>query len=384
MRCATLSRCCLGVAAAASAMAAMAGDVAQGVTSGETRWVFLGSSTTDGFTYALLLRQALRDAGRTVPVCINAGIGGDTASGMLARLDRDVLCHTPDCVILQGGGNDVGKGTTVPQYEALVETLVTNLTARGLRVVLQTPSIRGPRRLADETLLAGYAAAVQAVARRHGCAVAEVFSALSVARGAGAELTEADDIHLNLAGCRILAATLLKALGLPEVDVPVALDVQPLPGLVRQWRVRAVTDDRPLEAAAVQALQPAADGAGWFDLRLPQTSLQEHWWREQIRREGYALGIDQVVGKARRYVAVASVDAAGPSTASIAMGAGAGRVWLNGVLVFDPSPGFRGYHVGRDRVAVELRSGTNQLVVETGNEFVVCVTPHPLGVWRMP
>lgn len=46
------------------------------------RIVFIGDSITDGHTYPLLVRQALAEAHKPVPVCINAGISGDTAAGM--------------------------------------------------------------------------------------------------------------------------------------------------------------------------------------------------------------------------------------------------------------------------------------------------------------
>src|SRR6266550_5310454 len=67
------------------------------------RIVFLGDSITDGDTYPQLVRQALAEAGKNVPICINAGIGGDTAAGMLKRLDRDVFSRKPTLVTLSAG-----------------------------------------------------------------------------------------------------------------------------------------------------------------------------------------------------------------------------------------------------------------------------------------
>lgn len=55
------------------------------------RIVALGDSITDGHTYPMLIVQALREAGRPVPIIVNAGAGGDTAEKMLNRLDDDVL-----------------------------------------------------------------------------------------------------------------------------------------------------------------------------------------------------------------------------------------------------------------------------------------------------
>src|SRR3954454_19574145 len=80
------------------------------------RIVFLGDSITDGHTYPLLVRQALAEAGRPVPTAINAGIGGDTAKGVRARLERDVLVHHPDVVTLLVGANDVFKNVTSADY----------------------------------------------------------------------------------------------------------------------------------------------------------------------------------------------------------------------------------------------------------------------------
>src|SRR5438876_5404938 len=82
------------------------------------RIVFLGDSITDGHTYPLLLRQALAEAGKPVPVCINAGVAGDTAKGMRQRLERDVLGHLPTLVSLSVGINDILRGVKSADYEA--------------------------------------------------------------------------------------------------------------------------------------------------------------------------------------------------------------------------------------------------------------------------
>src|SRR6266581_9333099 len=70
------------------------------------RVVFLGDSITDGNTYPLLIRQALQEAGKPAPVCINAGVGGDTAEAMGNRIERDVLVHKPSVAALSAGITD--------------------------------------------------------------------------------------------------------------------------------------------------------------------------------------------------------------------------------------------------------------------------------------
>ncbi|MGI6607350.1 MAG: GDSL-type esterase/lipase family protein [Peptococcia bacterium] len=72
--------------------------------------VALGDSLTYGYpfspqdSWAEVLRLA------TGWKVINAGISGDTLGDMQRRIQRDVLVHKPELVILMGGSNDVYQG----------------------------------------------------------------------------------------------------------------------------------------------------------------------------------------------------------------------------------------------------------------------------------
>ena len=74
--------------------------------------VFLGDSITAARTYGRIVENytLLRFPSRKVHFH-NAGWGGDTASGGLKRLDRDVLPLAPTVVIVAYGVNDIGWGT---------------------------------------------------------------------------------------------------------------------------------------------------------------------------------------------------------------------------------------------------------------------------------
>ncbi len=80
--------------------------------------VALGSSSTEGFgasapdhAYPHRLGALLRARFPGVPLRIlNRGVGGEVATEMLARLDRDVLAEKPDLVIWQLGTNSVLQG----------------------------------------------------------------------------------------------------------------------------------------------------------------------------------------------------------------------------------------------------------------------------------
>jgi lysophospholipase L1-like esterase len=73
--------------------------------------VFLGDSNTAGagFTKVIELYTLLRYPARDVSF-YNAGIGGDTAAGGAARMQRDVFDRAADVVIVTFGINDIGWG----------------------------------------------------------------------------------------------------------------------------------------------------------------------------------------------------------------------------------------------------------------------------------
>ena len=113
----------------------------------ETLIVAIGASSTAGRgvstedAYPAQLEGMLRAKGRAVRVA-NAGINGDTSSGMLSRLDRDV----PDgarVVILQTGTNDAGDDG----HDENIAKVIARLKARAIKIVpLRTSMMRGLRK----------------------------------------------------------------------------------------------------------------------------------------------------------------------------------------------------------------------------------------------
>ena len=88
---------------------------------------------------------------------MNCGISGDTASGMMGRLDKDVYANHPTVVTLSAGMNDVNRNlysqtnapTNAPalqrqaidSYKKNVEKLADSFTTRQLRQIYLTPTI---------------------------------------------------------------------------------------------------------------------------------------------------------------------------------------------------------------------------------------------------
>lgn len=111
--------------------------------------VAFGDSVTHGIlkttnsyetVYWNVLKQKLNAVRDAIPVnVINAGIGGIDAAKSVARLERDVLSHHPDLVIVCFGLNDV-NGTKEAYIEALT-TIFSRVLDSGAQVVFLTPNM---------------------------------------------------------------------------------------------------------------------------------------------------------------------------------------------------------------------------------------------------
>lgn len=116
----------------------MAGPVA--ASAEPVKIVALGTSLTAGYGleqgegFVPKLEEALREKGLEV-VIENAGVSGDTSAGGLARLDWS-LNDDVDGVIVELGSNDALRGFEPAQTRANLEAILTDLTRRGLPVLL--------------------------------------------------------------------------------------------------------------------------------------------------------------------------------------------------------------------------------------------------------
>jgi lysophospholipase L1-like esterase len=96
-----------------------------------------GDSITHG-PYPKLLGQLL-------PIeVINAGIGGNTTRNGLARIQKDVLDHRPDVVVVLFGTNDSrldapAVHVPIPKYEANLTEIIQRCRQINAKVVLGTP-----------------------------------------------------------------------------------------------------------------------------------------------------------------------------------------------------------------------------------------------------
>jgi lysophospholipase L1-like esterase len=352
-----------------SAVCVRAADRAE--PKGPPRIVFLGDSITDGNTYPLWVRRALAEAGKPVPVCINAGVAGDTAAGMRQRLQRDALPHRPTLVTLSAGINDVLREVKPDDYEADVTAIAEALQARKVPLLILTTTILGPKHAEADKRLDDFNAALRRVAQKHGSKVAKVNRLMREARSRGEELLEPDQVHLNEAGYRVMTRAVLDGLGHRDVAVPRERKVELMPGVVRRWQMRPLADKEPaLDETAVAALKP---DSAWKTVTLPQPGPEAHWWLDQERRRGFAVGLDKHVGPGKRFVGVAVREEEKPRPVYLNTGSDLGSIWLNGKRVYR-NEGWTGWHAGKERIPVQLVAGRNTLVIETGPSFFLSVT----------
>lgn len=94
--------------------------------------------------YHRLLAKKINALRPYIPVnMINSGIGATSAKSSLARLERQVLAHSPDMVIVSFGLNDVnGK---LEDYIDSMREIMTRCKEAGAEVILMTPNMLNTR-----------------------------------------------------------------------------------------------------------------------------------------------------------------------------------------------------------------------------------------------
>jgi acyl-CoA thioesterase I len=165
----------------------------------------VGDSLTAGLgvneeeAYPALLERKLREKGYPWRV-INAGISGETSSGVLSRLAW-VLKLRPDIVILETGANDGLRGIDPKVTKRNIDEAVRILQENKVIVVLA--GMRMVSNLGQE-YLAAFASIYPAVAAKRGLLLVPFF--LKGVAGDPA-LNQADGIHPTGEGYRIVTET---------------------------------------------------------------------------------------------------------------------------------------------------------------------------------
>ncbi|MDG2091196.1 MAG: arylesterase [Gammaproteobacteria bacterium] len=166
--------------------------------------LFLGDSLTEGLgleaeqAYPNLINQRLKSEGHNNISIINAGISGSTSASALERMQWYIRSQ-PDLVILSMGANDGLRGLNVENMKANLSATIEFAQSNGVKVAL-TGMLTPPN-----------------MGQEYSSSFAQVFPDLAeefeldfmpflLQDVAGiAELNQADGIHPNIEGSRIVA-----------------------------------------------------------------------------------------------------------------------------------------------------------------------------------
>jgi acyl-CoA thioesterase-1 len=207
------------------------------------RIVAVGSSSTEGAgasgptkTYPAQLDAILeqRFPGAAIEV-INKGIGGETAAGTLARIDRDVLSFHPDLVIWQLGTNDALRNVDAKTFGIQAVEGIRRIREAGADLMLLEPQFL-PKQVGNATYSA-YVDAVRTLGAAHGLSVfrrSDVMKYwLESKQFTPTTMLSADQLHMTDTSYRCLAQLMADAIVLatmPAVQPPANQAIKLLSG----------------------------------------------------------------------------------------------------------------------------------------------------------
>lgn len=334
-------------------------DILDGVKS----ILFYGDSLTDGSSYPDFIVNTLNRAwpGSGFGI-MNAGICGNTAADLVARLQADVLARRPDMVVVMIGANDCLGNRPVRDYRDDLRGIVAALLGAGIKVMLVRPS-----HLADPVMgerLGGYLAAVDEVAAGHGLLAADAHGEFLRGAAAGREMLGPDGVHHGRDGFEGVARAVLDALGLR--GVPVDKAIRPWPGLLTAWEMSGPAPDGECDPRKA---------TGWKQYDADALAAGQEWFNvDFMRRGGWMPHSDAEKEHPVRYGRT-YYDAPSAGLYELRLGGSAPLlIWLNGRKAWE-SQVFHGFHPDADRMPVRMKKGRNEIVA--ASRFLVFVGVGP-------
>ncbi|HKQ08274.1 MAG TPA: arylesterase [Blastocatellia bacterium] len=194
---------CKGGPSKASSPAMPANGVAKVVAFGDSLTAGYGLSPEE--SYPELLQKRLTADGLNYEV-VNAGISGDTSAGGVRRINWTLEGGDVKVIIVELGANDILRGLDIAEMKENLSTIIEHAKKRGAQVLLagmKAPTNSGIDycRWTDEAFID--------LAKEHNVALIPFL----LDRVAGIpSLNQADGIHPNPAGARIVADTVYRYL----------------------------------------------------------------------------------------------------------------------------------------------------------------------------
>lgn len=175
--------------------------------------LFIGTSITAGLglqaeqAYPALV-QIKADSARTPIIAVNAGVSGETSAGALNRIDW-IMRQPADVVVIETGANDALRALPVAEARANIAQLLDRVKAAKPRAKIFLVQFEAPPNLGQQYTTAFH----------------DMYGELAKAKGVtlmpfllngvagNPDLNQADGLHPNIRGERIVATNVWKALG---------------------------------------------------------------------------------------------------------------------------------------------------------------------------
>ncbi len=238
-----------------------------------SRIVFFGDSITAGGMkdegYVTLVEDALATLypDRDIDV-FGTGVVGDQVSDLARRLRKDVLAKKPTHVVIYVGVNDVASlgpsraalNAGAEEYAEGLGALVESITASGAEVMLCTPGVIGED--VDQGTLTNYglelyAAKVRELAAGRQTGLCDLRSEFTRYLVNNKRLSKrsgtltVDGLHLNGAGSRLVARTVLRAFTGSGNLAPTPFVVSTVSPRPQPVRTKSPVTSRPTQSQAV-------------------------------------------------------------------------------------------------------------------------------------
>jgi acyl-CoA thioesterase-1 len=174
--------------------------------------LFLGTSLTAGLgldpdsAYPQQIQRKI-DASRLPYQVVNAGVSGETSAGLLRRLDW-VLRRPADVIVVETGANDGLRGLPVSATRATIGDVLSRIRRERPNARIVLVQIEAPPNLGQEYTSAFHEMFAD-LAREHD---ATLIPFLLEGVAGEAALNQADGVHPNNAGERIVANNVWRAL----------------------------------------------------------------------------------------------------------------------------------------------------------------------------
>ena len=109
----------------------------------DKKLLILGDSISAGFgikesqNWTTLMKSSFSKEGKSLKI-INSSISGDTTSGGLSRISRDLNTHKPDFVLVELGGNDALRGYPISRIKQNLLKIVSIISSnRSIPIIMQ-------------------------------------------------------------------------------------------------------------------------------------------------------------------------------------------------------------------------------------------------------